>query len=164
MVKAFIYFTLIALSASSVLAEVPEAYNRRESPEDEVLARESDDILEEREYAPTMFSREDDTASLQEREPFAFLAPLIGIAARVGGRVAARAGARVGRRVANDRINQRRNNRRRRRDLEPEDELDIAAREDMDELAERELDMVEREMNENDITEREVLEDDFDLD
>ena len=54
-------------------------------------------------------------------------------------------------------------NNRRKRDLELEDEFDLAAREDMDELVERELDLIERETNEDDILEREV-EDDLYLD
>jgi hypothetical protein len=154
MVKTIIYFTLTALAASSVLAAVPEAIQRREASEADLLARESN-ILEERDNAPTMFSREDDTASLQEREPSPFFGALIGIAARIGGRVAARAGAKAGRRAVNHH-----NNRRRRRDLEPEDEFDIAARENADELAERESDdILEREMDGDDILEREVDDD-----
>ena len=43
----------------------------------------------------------------------------------------------------------KRRNNRRKRDLEAEDELDLAAREDMDEFVERELDVFERDMDED---------------
>ena len=46
----------------------------REASDNDLLARDSDAILEERNVPETMFSRED-TVGLEEREPFAFLAP-----------------------------------------------------------------------------------------
>lgn len=49
----------------------------RETSEDELLARDTtDNILEERSPPKTIFSRED-SAGLQAREPFAFLAPYV---------------------------------------------------------------------------------------
>jgi hypothetical protein len=146
-INRVVYAEPSSCEAKSILAKVPEAFERREASENDLVARNSDVVLEERNSPETMFSREDDTASLQEREPSPFFGALIGVAARVGGRIAARAGARH--------ANHRAQNRRR-RDLEPEDELDLASREDMDELTERELDMIEREFNEDDILEREV--------
>jgi len=158
MVKTVIYLSLVAISASSVLAEVPEAY-RREASDNDLLARNSDDFLEGRDYPETMFSREDDIATLQEREPFFFLGPLIGMAARVGAKVAAKKVAqKVAKGVVKHKVKEQQN-KRRKRELESEDELDLAARGDMDEFVERELDMIEREMNEDDILERELEED-----
>jgi len=61
---------------------------------------------------------------------------------------------RAGTRAARHHVSNRVNNRRR-RDLEAEDELDLASRDDMDE----EFDMVEREMGDEDVQEREVDED-----
>jgi len=64
---------------------------------------------------------------------------------------------RIAMRAGKHHVNNRNNNRRR-RDLEAEDELDLASRDDMDE----ELDMIEREMSDEDVLERE-LEADEDL-
>jgi len=56
--------------------------------------------------------------------------------------------------------NPKRRSNRRKRDLEAEDELELIAREDideMDEVVERELDVLGREMNDDDILGREVV-------
>jgi len=161
MVKTVIYVSLISLAASTVLAAVPEAYQRREVYENDLLPRNTDAILEERDYPETMSSRDVDIANLEEREPFF---GLIGMVARIGlkigtkvipklmKKVAPKLIKKAGSKVAKNVIGNQ-NNQKRKRDIEQSDLVD--------ELFERELelDMIERELNEDDILGREIEED-----
>jgi len=145
MVKLFIPFALLAISASLILAKGPEfssyiSFSRREASDNDLFARDSGD--------------ETDNVALEQREPVVPLAVMSRIA-RVGSSIVGRI-----RHFASDRRSSKSIRKLSKRDLDPEDEVDFVAREDDgDDMFERELDMVEREMSDEDILSREVDED-----
>jgi NAD/NADP transhydrogenase alpha subunit len=67
-------------------------------------------------------------------------------AIQIGARVATRVGSRIAKHVVKHKIKKEVNKKRKRELDESEDELDLAAREIWDELIEREMEVLEREL------------------
>jgi len=135
-------FSAIAFSTAVFVRIIPALASDVPTVEYESRSLEalSEDTITSREFIEAVYGRELTEVELQEREPFF---PLIFAAARIGAQVASRVGSRVASKAARKGIKKgaehhhnQRQNRKHKRSLNSEDDIDLSARDALEDIIE----------------------------